>query len=74
MSFDGDMSYIDYLSLDLILDAQNLRSDAHDEMLFIIQHQTSELWMRLCLHELVAARDALNQGCLLYTSPSPRDS
>ena len=62
MSFDGDMSYIDYLSLDLILDAQNLRSDAHDEMLFIIQHQTSELWMRLCLHELVAARDALNQG------------
>ena len=62
MSFDGDMSYIDYLSLDLILDAQNLRSDAHDEMLFIIQHQTSELWMRLCLHELVAARDALKQG------------
>ena len=62
MSFDDDMSYIDYLSLDSILDAQNLRSDAHDEMLFIIQHQTSELWMRLCLHELVAARNTLIQG------------
>ena len=62
MSFKDDMSYIDYLSLDLILDAQNPRSDAHDEMLFIIQHQTSELWMRLCLHELVAARDALTHG------------
>ena len=62
MSLKDDMSYIDYLSLDLILDAQNPRSDAHDEMLFIIQHQTSELWMRLCLHELVAARDALTHG------------
>ena len=62
MSFEKDMSYTDYLSLDLILGAQNRRSDAHDEMLFIIQHQTSELWMRLCLHELVAARDALTHG------------
>jgi len=62
MSFKDDMSYIDYLSLDSILDAQKLRSDAHDEMLFIIQHQTSELWMRLCLHELEAARNALTRG------------
>ena len=52
MSFAKDMSYIDYLSLDPILGSQNLQSDAHDEMLFIIQHQTSELWMRLALHEL----------------------
>ena len=37
MSFKDDMSYIDYLSLDLILDAQNPRSDAHDEMLFSIK-------------------------------------
>lgn len=62
MSFDADMSYIDYLSLDPILGSQNLRSDAHDEMLFIIQHQTSELWMRLALHELSSARTALIAG------------
>jgi tryptophan 2,3-dioxygenase len=59
MSFKKDMSYIDYLSLDPILGAQNRQSNAHDEMLFIIQHQTSELWMRLALHELSSARDAL---------------
>ena len=59
MSFADDMSYGDYLALDAILTAQNPRSDAHDEMLFIIQHQTSELWMRLALHELFAARGAL---------------
>ncbi len=62
MSFDGRMSYTDYLGLDAILTAQHPRSDAHDEMLFIIQHQTSELWMRLALHELAAARDALTKG------------
>lgn len=56
MSFENDMSYTDYLSLDPILGAQNPKSDAHDEMLFIIQHQTSELWMRLALHELSTAR------------------
>ena len=59
MSFSEDMSYGDYLGLDPILSAQKPQSQAHDEMLFIIQHQTSELWMRLALHELFAARDAL---------------
>ena len=59
MRFDGKMSYGDYLSLDNLLTAQKPRSDAHDEMLFIIQHQTSELWMRLVLHELHAARKTL---------------
>ena len=59
MSFAKDMSYTDYLSLDPILGAQNCKSDAHDEMLFIIQHQTSELWMRLAIHELTAARSRL---------------
>jgi tryptophan 2,3-dioxygenase len=59
MSFDGRMSYGDYLGLDAILGAQKPLSDAHDEMLFIIQHQTSELWMRLAVHELTAARTAL---------------
>ena len=56
MSFDGRMSYGDYLAIDQILTAQKPLSTAHDEMLFIIQHQTSELWMRLALHELDAAR------------------
>lgn len=62
MSFAKDMSYTDYLSLDPILGSQNLQSNAHDEMLFIIQHQTSELWMRLALHELTTAREKLAQG------------
>jgi tryptophan 2,3-dioxygenase len=54
--FRARMSYGDYLRLDLILSAQAPLTDAHDEMLFVIQHQTSELWMRLALHELGAAR------------------
>ena len=62
MSFDARMSYSDYLSLDAILTAQHPKSQAHDEMLFIIQHQTSELWMRLAIHELTAARIALADG------------
>ena len=62
MSFAKSMSYADYLTLDPILGSQNLQSDAHDEMLFIIQHQTSELWMRLVLHELTTARFKLAQG------------
>lgn len=59
MSFDGRMSYGDYLGLDKILGAQAPLSKAHDEMLFIIQHQTSELWMKLAIHELSAARRAI---------------
>ena len=57
-----DMSYSDYLCLDQILSAQSPQSQAHDEMLFIVQHQTSELWMRLAIHELEAAREALASG------------
>ncbi|MFY0622661.1 MAG: tryptophan 2,3-dioxygenase [Pelagimonas sp.] len=62
MSFKDAMSYGDYLCLDGILEQQNPQSDAHDEMLFIIQHQTSELWMKLAIHELGAAREALMAG------------
>ena len=62
MSFDGRMSYGDYLAIDQILTAQKPLSTAHDEMLFIIQHQTSELWMRLALHELDAARACVAEG------------
>ncbi|QHE85211.1 tryptophan 2,3-dioxygenase [Hydrogenophaga sp. BPS33] len=55
LDFSRDMSYGDYLQLDAILNAQKPLSPAHDEMLFIVQHQTSELWMKLMLHELRAA-------------------
>ncbi|MDG1438578.1 MAG: tryptophan 2,3-dioxygenase family protein, partial [Emcibacteraceae bacterium] len=54
-----DISYGDYLVLDQLLNAQNLRSDSHDEMMFIIIHQASELWMKLCIHELSSAMDCL---------------
>jgi tryptophan 2,3-dioxygenase len=57
LDFSRDMSYGDYLHLDEILGAQHALSPAHDEMLFIVQHQTSELWMKLLLHELSAAID-----------------
>ena len=56
------MSYGDYLHIDVILDQQHCLSEAHDEMLFIIQHQTSELWMKQLLHEMIAARRALEAG------------
>ncbi|WP_112323605.1 tryptophan 2,3-dioxygenase [Oceanibium sediminis] len=62
MSFARDMSYGDYLDMDELLAAQRPLSGAHDEMLFIIQHQTSELWMRLILHELSAARTLMEEG------------
>jgi tryptophan 2,3-dioxygenase len=59
MDFDGHMSYGDYLHLEKLLSAQTPLSDAHDELLFIVQHQTSELWMKLAIHELGAARAAI---------------
>jgi tryptophan 2,3-dioxygenase len=59
MRFADKMSYGDYLGLRKILSAQAPLSDAPDELLFIIQHQTSELWMKLMLHELNGARDAI---------------
>src|SRR5437588_10459020 len=51
----AESSYGGYLALEVLLSAQRPRSSHHDEMLFIIQHQTSELWMKLMLHELDAA-------------------
>ena len=62
--FSAHMSYSDYLGLDQLLAAQAPRTQTHDEMLFIIQHQTSELWMKLAIHELQAARHVLGQGAL----------
>src|SRR5256885_9485107 len=57
--FRGEMSYGDYLKLDQLLSAQHPRSGNRNEMLFIIQHQTTELWMKLMLHELRAARERI---------------
>ena len=56
MDFSEAMSYGDYLGLDQILNAQHPRSPNHNEMLFIVQHQTSELWLKLMLHEMQAVR------------------
>jgi tryptophan 2,3-dioxygenase len=56
MDFRNSMSYGDYLGLEKILHAQHPLSPNHNEMLFIVQHQTSELWMKLMLHEMRAVR------------------
>jgi tryptophan 2,3-dioxygenase len=64
MSFDGRMSYSDYLHLERVLNAQQPLSDAHDELLFIIQHQTSELWMKLAIHEIRATIKAIHNDKL----------
>ncbi len=61
LDFSQSMSYGDYLQLDAILTAQHPRSPDHNEMLFIVQHQTSELWMKLLLHELSAAMRCIAQ-------------
>ena len=55
LDFSRSMSYGDYLHLDELLNAQKPLSPDHNELLFIIQHQTSELWMKLMLHELRGA-------------------
>src|SRR5689334_17137151 len=64
LDFAGTMSYGDYLHLDAVLGAQKPRSDDHNEMLFIVQHQASELWMKLMIHELAAAREHVRAGDL----------
>ena len=64
MDFSRSMSYGDYLALDRLLDAQHPKSDDHNELLFIIQHQATELWLKLVLHELDAARAHVRQDDL----------
>lgn len=59
--FKEDMSYGDYLNLEAILNAQNPLSQEHDEMLFIVIHQASELWLKLAGHELAAAMKFIEQ-------------
>lgn len=60
--FKDDMSYGDYLCLDKILSAQQPQSDQHDEMLFIVIHQASELWLKLAGHELGSAITHVKEG------------
>ncbi len=62
LDYTNDVTYGDYLHLDSLLSSQQPLSNLHDEMLFIVQHQTSELWMKLMLHELQAAMNALVEG------------
>lgn len=65
LDFEGAMSYSDYLDLDTLLSAQHLRSDNHNEPLFIIIHHVMELWLKLALHELGAAREQIKQDDLM---------
>ncbi|MGG7604115.1 tryptophan 2,3-dioxygenase [Massilia sp. BKSP1R2A-1] len=64
LDFKESMSYGDYLGLESILTAQHPLSPNHNEMLFIIQHQTSELWIKLMLHELQAVRRHIREDNL----------
>jgi tryptophan 2,3-dioxygenase len=64
LDFAGTMSYGDYLELDRLLASQRPLSGDHNEMLFIVQHQASELWMKLAIHELRAARDRVRMDDL----------
>ncbi|MFZ1742530.1 MAG: tryptophan 2,3-dioxygenase family protein [Pontixanthobacter sp.] len=58
------VTYSSYLDLERILSSQHPASAAHDEMLFIIVHQASELWLKLCLHELEEAREHIASDTL----------
>jgi len=63
-ALDAPMAYADYLRLDQLLDAQHTLTASPDELLFIIQHQTSELWMKLAIHEVTSARNAIREDRL----------
>lgn len=67
------LNYTDYLRLSRLLSSQCPRSSPshHDEMLFIIQHQLTELWFKLTLHELRAARDCVVMSCIAGVQPQP---
>ncbi|MBI3733848.1 MAG: tryptophan 2,3-dioxygenase [Chloroflexi bacterium] len=64
LDFSQTMSYGDYLHLDSVLSAQHPLSPDHNEMLFIIIHHVSELWLKLILHELTATRECVKQDTL----------
>ncbi len=60
--FKDSMAYGDYLHLDKVLSAQEMRTDEHDEMLFVVIHQASELWLKLAGHEVNAAIALIDEG------------
>ena len=62
--WEQDISYGSYLNMDELLECQNPRSDQHDEMMFIVIHQASELWLKCCLHEMGAAMDCVRNDNL----------
>lgn len=64
LDFEESMSYGDYLGLDQLLSAQHPLSPDPNELLFIVQHQTSELWMMLMIHELRGAREQITRDHL----------
>lgn len=65
LDFARAMSYTDYLDLDALLSAQHLRSTNHNEMLFLVIHHVTELWLKLILHELNAARERIKADDLM---------
>jgi len=65
---EGGLSYSSYLRLEQVLSAQTLLTDEHDEMMFVIIHQASELWLKLCIHEVNAAIAKLRAGEIGQTS------
>ena len=71
IDFSKSMSYADYLQLEPLLSSQRRVSDAHDEMLFIILHQASELWIKLMIFEVTAAVSDLRNDRLKPASNSP---
>ena len=60
--FKEKMTYGDYLQLESLLDSQKRLSNHHDEMLFIVIHQVSELWLKLMIHEIEAATEAIKNS------------
>lgn len=65
LDFEQAMSYADYLDLDTLLSAQHLRTSNHNELLFVVMHHVMELWLKLILHELNAARERIRHDDLM---------
>ena len=65
MTQSSDITYAGYLALDDLLSAQHPLSDQHDEMLFVVIHQTKELWLKQILHETALAQQLVRAGDLV---------
>ncbi len=71
MTEPRDTTYGDYLTLDRLLSAQHPVSDHHDELLFIIIHQTKELWLKQIIHELKLALELVRDDKLIEVHKNP---